>query len=46
MTEDAWTIVQPIFGNVTPVHGYETGTWGPPEAERLTTDVGGWTCPA
>jgi len=44
--EAAWRIVQPILGNVTPVHQYEPGTWGPAEADRLTADVGGWHCPA
>src|SRR5713101_970484 len=28
--EAAWAIVQPILGNVTPVHEYRPGTWGPP----------------
>ncbi len=44
--EAAWAIVQPILGSVTPVHEYEPGTWGPPEAEALTADVGGWRCTA
>jgi glucose-6-phosphate 1-dehydrogenase len=43
--EAAWAIVEPILGNVTPVHEYEPGTWGPPDATRLTADVGGWHCP-
>ena len=25
--EAAWTIVEPILGDVTPVHMYEPGTW-------------------
>ncbi len=33
--EAAWKIVEPILGNVTPVHEYAPGTWGPPEADRL-----------
>ena len=40
--EAAWAIVDPILGNATPVHEYEKGTWGPPDAVRLTADVGGW----
>jgi len=44
--EVAWTVVQPILGNVTPVHEYQPGTWGPAEADRLATDVGGWHNPA
>jgi glucose-6-phosphate 1-dehydrogenase len=41
----AWEIVDPILGGVTPVHDYEPGTWGPPDAARLTADVGGWHTP-
>jgi glucose-6-phosphate 1-dehydrogenase len=42
--EAAWEIVDPILGSKTPVHGYEPGSWGPPEAEALAADVGGWQC--
>lgn len=44
--EAAWAIVQPILGNVTPIHSYESGSWGPPEAEPLAAQVGGWSEPA
>ena len=44
--EAAWAIVQPILGDVTPVHEYEPGSWGPPEATRLTGDIGGWHNPS
>jgi glucose-6-phosphate 1-dehydrogenase len=43
--EAAWAIVDPILGNATPVHEYEPGSWGPPDAARLTADVGGWHVP-
>ena len=43
--EAAWAIVDPILGNATPVHDYEPGSWGPPDAARLTADVGGWHVP-
>ncbi|MGH9458780.1 MAG: glucose-6-phosphate dehydrogenase [Thermoanaerobaculia bacterium] len=43
--EAAWEIVQPILGDVTPVHRYEPGTWGPPQADRLAAEVGGWDAP-
>jgi glucose-6-phosphate 1-dehydrogenase len=33
--ETAWTIVEPVLGNATPVHEYAPGTWGPREAESL-----------
>ena len=41
----AWAIVEPILDNVTPVHQYDPGTWGPPEAERLAKGLGGWRDP-
>jgi glucose-6-phosphate 1-dehydrogenase len=44
--EATWAIVEPVLGNVTPLHEYEPGTWGPVEADRLTADVGGWARPA
>jgi glucose-6-phosphate 1-dehydrogenase len=43
--EAAWAIVEPILGNITPLHAYEPGTWGPAEAERLAADIGGWHNP-
>ena len=44
--EAAWAIVDPILTGATPVHEYEPGTWGPPDAARLTADVGGWHAPS
>jgi glucose-6-phosphate 1-dehydrogenase len=41
--EAAWKIVQGILGNVTPIHEYEPGSWGPEAATRLTAGVGGWS---
>jgi glucose-6-phosphate 1-dehydrogenase len=43
--EAAWGIVEPVLGDATPVHEYEPGTWGPPAAERLAAEVGGWHAP-
>jgi glucose-6-phosphate 1-dehydrogenase len=43
--EGAWAIVDPILANVTTLHPYEPGSWGPHEADRLATDVGGWHDP-
>ncbi|HEY1252601.1 MAG TPA: glucose-6-phosphate dehydrogenase [Thermoanaerobaculia bacterium] len=43
--EAAWTIVDPILGNATPVHPYAPGTWGPKEADRLSSDFEGWRDP-
>jgi glucose-6-phosphate 1-dehydrogenase len=42
--EASWSIVDPILGSATPVHGYEPGSWGPREAEALTAEIGGWHC--
>ncbi|HEX4954720.1 MAG TPA: glucose-6-phosphate dehydrogenase [Thermoanaerobaculia bacterium] len=44
--EAAWSVVEPVLGNVTPAHEYRPGSWGPPEAEALAADVGGWHRPA
>ncbi|HLW03274.1 MAG TPA: glucose-6-phosphate dehydrogenase [Ktedonobacterales bacterium] len=44
--EEAWRIVDPILDNVTPVHLYESNTWGPAEADTLVANVGGWHNPA
>jgi glucose-6-phosphate 1-dehydrogenase len=42
--EEAWRIVDPILGNVTPVNTYEPGTWGP-AAEQDLSPLGGWSDP-
>jgi glucose-6-phosphate 1-dehydrogenase len=44
--EAAWAIVDPILGDVSPIHSYEQSTWGPEEANHLAEDVGGWHNPA
>ncbi len=44
--EAAWAVVQHILGSPTPVHEYELGSWGPPEAATLTAGIGGWHRPA
>ena len=43
--EAAWAVVDQILGDATPVHPYEPGTWGPPEASRLTASLEGWHDP-
>jgi glucose-6-phosphate 1-dehydrogenase len=40
-----WRIVEPVLGDVTPLHEYEPGTWGPDEADGLMV-AGGWTNPS
>jgi glucose-6-phosphate 1-dehydrogenase len=41
MVEEAWRVVDPILRDSGPVHRYEPGTWGPPEADRLLRGKGG-----
>jgi len=41
--EACWKIVQPVLGDVVPLEQYDPGSWGPSAAEKLTTDVGGWS---
>jgi glucose-6-phosphate 1-dehydrogenase len=41
----AWAIVDPVLDNVTPIHPYAPGTWGPPEADKLVAGLGGWHNP-
>ena len=43
--EAAWRVVVPILDQVTPVHEYQGGTWGPAEADRLIEPHGGWHDP-
>ena len=44
--EEAWRIVQPILGNITPLHFYDPGTWGPADGEALASPDGGWRNPS
>ncbi|HEU4563700.1 MAG TPA: glucose-6-phosphate dehydrogenase [Gemmatimonadaceae bacterium] len=43
--ERAWEIVEPVLHASVPLYEYEPGSWGPPQADRLTADVGGWNTP-
>jgi glucose-6-phosphate 1-dehydrogenase len=45
VVEAEWRIVAPILANASPPHEYETGTWGPAEADRLIDRAGGWHQP-
>jgi len=44
--EAAWQVVNPVLGDVTPVHSYARGTWGPEEADRLLQGRDTWYDPA
>jgi glucose-6-phosphate 1-dehydrogenase len=46
VVEAAWAIVDPVLREPLPLHVYEPGSWGPPEADALVTGVGGWNGPA
>ena len=45
VVEAAWAIVDPVLRCGLPVIEYEPGSWGPPEADRLVAEVGGWNTP-
>ena len=42
VVEAAWAIVDPLLRTSTVMYEYSPGTWGPPQADRLVADVGGW----
>jgi glucose-6-phosphate 1-dehydrogenase len=44
--EAAWTVVDEVLGDVTPVHPYARGSWGPAEADRLLGGRDTWYDPA
>jgi len=44
--EAAWRVVDPVLGDVVPVHPYARGTWGPKEADRLLPDRDTWHDPS
>ena len=44
--EAAWEIVDPVLGDVVPLHPYARGSWGPSEANRLLPDRDLWHNPA
>jgi glucose-6-phosphate 1-dehydrogenase len=43
--EQTWRVTQPLLDKPPEVHPYEPGTWGPPAAEELVADYGGWQGP-
>ncbi|MDI2125052.1 glucose-6-phosphate dehydrogenase [Yinghuangia seranimata] len=43
--EAAWRVVDPILGNVVPVHPYARATWGPKEADALLSNGDTWYDP-
>ncbi|HXN31088.1 MAG TPA: glucose-6-phosphate dehydrogenase [Polyangiaceae bacterium] len=45
VVEAAWSIVEPVIHGPSALFEYEPGSWGPPQADRLVADVGGWNTP-
>jgi glucose-6-phosphate 1-dehydrogenase len=45
VVEAAWAIVDPVIHGPSPMYEYDPGTWGPPEADQMVADVGGWNTP-
>lgn len=45
VVEAAWRVVDPILGDVVPLHQYAQGTWGPKEADLLLGDGESWHDP-
>jgi len=44
--EAAWAVVDRILDpNATPLVEYAQGTWGPPQAQQVADDIGGWHDP-
>lgn len=43
--EAAWRVIDPILASVTAVREYEPNTWGPPEADAIAAEIGGWHNP-
>ena len=42
--EEAWRIVDPALKAKSPIHEYDSGTWGPAEAKQVAPP-GGWQNP-
>jgi glucose-6-phosphate 1-dehydrogenase len=44
--EAAWAVVEPVLVSHHAALAYAPGTWGPPQADALVADDGGWHEPA
>ena len=44
--EAAWAVVEPVLVDHPAALPYAAGTWGPPQADALVADDGGWHEPA
>ncbi|HSE08879.1 MAG TPA: glucose-6-phosphate dehydrogenase [Nocardioidaceae bacterium] len=45
VVDEDWRIIQPLLDNPPAVHRYAPGSWGPPQADRLVAEHGGWFGP-
>jgi glucose-6-phosphate 1-dehydrogenase len=45
VVEENWRIMQPLLDAPGEVHNYAPGTWGPPAADELLAQHGGWHGP-
>ena len=45
VVEAAWAIIDPVIHGPSPMFEYDPGCWGPPQADRLVADIGGWNTP-
>jgi glucose-6-phosphate 1-dehydrogenase len=43
--EAAWRVIDPVLGDVVPVHRYAKGSWGPAEADALLPAGESWHDP-
>jgi glucose-6-phosphate 1-dehydrogenase len=43
--EAAWRVVEPVLGDVVPLHSYPRGSWGPKEADSLLPEGVPWHDP-
>jgi glucose-6-phosphate 1-dehydrogenase len=43
--EAAWRVVDPVLGDVVPLHSYPRGSWGPKEADSLLPEGVPWHDP-
>ena len=45
VVEETWRVLEPLLDLPTSPDPYAPGTWGPPAADRLAEDLGGWRAP-
>jgi glucose-6-phosphate 1-dehydrogenase len=43
--EAAWRIVDTVIHGPSEMWEYEPGSWGPPQADKLVAEYGGWNTP-